>query len=77
MSKLNEIEIYEVGICYMSVCAPADWDEKDVENYANILSPSGVSHRWTKADEPFADGAPNPCWCDDSDKKRKHYLLSC
>jgi hypothetical protein len=74
VSKLDELDIYAIGKCYMSVCAPAEWSVEDVVTYANILHPS---HRWGLANEPFKDGSPNPCWCDDCDKKRKHYLLNC
>jgi hypothetical protein len=69
---MNEFEIYSEGLCYMSVCTTLD-DRDAIESRAGI---SGARRGWKIHDGAFANGAPNPCPCD-QDSSRMHYLLSC
>lgn len=73
---MNEVDIYSVGICYMSLCAPNGMTPQEIERQANEKHPSGVTHPWTIANEDFKDGAKNPHLCE-QDKGRLHYLLMC
>jgi hypothetical protein len=74
-TKTAAIELYSVGLCYASACAPGDAGRDDVEMAANRIAPTGIAP-WRVADEPFQDGAANPHACED-DETRKHWLLWC
>lgn len=77
IERATKIEIYAVGLCYMSVCVPGDMPIEEVEESANLQHPSGVSHKWSLNDKgQFADGTPMPCVCE-GNPTRRHYLLSC
>jgi len=66
--------VYSPGFCHLSVCTD---DTDDVMLAAvNASHPTGLSHGWTVADEPFHSGDPNPCPCNiDADKR--HVLVVC
>lgn len=70
------IDVYAIGLCNASVCAPKDAPLKNVEGAANRASPTGLDHGWEKADGPFKTGEPNPCPCN-HDPDRLHWLLVC
>ena len=74
---METIEIYSVGICYMSVCASNNISLDKIEMIANDRYPTEISHHWSIANEPFISGDPNPCPCDKFPDTRKHYLLHC
>lgn len=77
MTDNNDATIYAIGICYCSVCAPADMVVEEVERAVNRQRPSGVTMRWSLDDAgEFKNGEPNPCECN-HDSERMHYLLSC
>lgn len=71
-----EVEVYKVGLCYLSACAPKALDKPDVEMAVNDQSPTGLDHGWSVSDEPFSGGQTNPCECN-HDAARQHWLLSC
>lgn len=68
--------IYARGLVACSVCAPASLDRERVEFETNFINPTGITSRWTIADEAFNDGTPNPIQCL-HDPTRLHYLLTC
>lgn len=72
----GRVYLYAHGLVYTSACAPAAMPPEQVEAAVNIESPTGISSCWSLADEPFADGTPNPGPCDQG-PDRRHYLLSC
>ena len=73
----RDVHIYSSGLCFCSVCAPADMLIPDMLRQVNLSNPTGLSHGWEvdNADK-FSGGQPNPCACE-SDATRLHYLLSC
>jgi hypothetical protein len=72
------LDIYRVGLCAMSACAPIDMSREDIEGLANLLHPTGIASRWQISDsKTFSGGEPNPCPCNDHSTERQHYLLSC
>ena len=73
---LPDVVIYATGLVMSSVCAPSEMPVADVEDAVNRLSPTGISSRWSLADEAFASGEPNPTPCND-DPARQHHLLNC
>jgi hypothetical protein len=73
----DTVEIYSVGIVYMSVCASRLVPREEVERRANAQHPTGISSLWKISKNPtFADGAPMPHDCNVT-TGRVHYLLSC
>lgn len=66
--------VYSLGITHMSVCT-ADTDD-DMLAIVNAGYPTGLDHGWQIADEPFADGSPNPSPCG-HDPELRHVLLVC
>lgn len=73
---LKEVVVYASGMLFCSACAPAGMPADEVEDAVNAQNPTGIASRWKVADEPFADGAPNPPPCNDGPLKT-HWLLSC
>jgi hypothetical protein len=71
--KIGDVEIYTMGLCHASLCAPVEMSREDVLRHAG---PSGTSGGWVISDEPFADGAPNPSPCE-REPGRQHWLLVC
>ena len=39
---MSEINIYGVGLCYASVCAPKDMPVEEIERQLNEAHPTGV-----------------------------------
>jgi hypothetical protein len=70
----DEFTIYSTGVVYASVCSSLS--AEDTAQRLNTEMPSGVQP-WKLADEPFNNGAPNPCLCDRNPKTHKHYLFNC
>lgn len=75
MSELiakKRVNVYSVGMCYASVCAPQDMERDEVERQTNQAHPTGVGP-WHIADEPFHTGEANPhdAGCGN------HWLLVC
>jgi hypothetical protein len=71
------VDIYSVGLCYASVCAPANMSVEVLEHAVNIQTPTGIEARWRVAeDEAFADGTPMPCLCPGGED-HKHWLMVC
>lgn len=60
MTELREVNVYSVGLCHCSVCAPADMSRKDVEAMVNYLNPTGIQSKWVIDLSPtFLDGSEN------------------
>ena len=72
---MKDLEIYAWGLCHMSVCSKLTCEETVAG--ANQVHPTGISHPWQLADEPFKTGEPNPCPCNFYPETHKHYLLVC
>lgn len=72
----DAVEVYNVGLCYLSVCVPKDMPIERVEAAANVCEPTGVTP-WKKSDDAFKGGEVNPCPCNDKPNTHRHYLLSC
>lgn len=73
----REVQVYSTGLCFCSVCAPADMLIPDMLRQVNLSNPTGLDHGWEVDDAgEFASGHPNPCVCGNDDT-RLHYLLSC
>ena len=71
------IKIYAHGICSLSICAPKEMTELEIEDGVNSQCPTGISSRWEIAKEKkFITGEQMPCVCE-SDPTRKHWLLHC
>jgi hypothetical protein len=67
--------VYSIGFVYLSCCASESMGIEEVEEAVNARYPSGVTP-WRIADEPFKNGAPNPCECE-LDPSQQHWLLVC
>ena len=76
MSDRN-VYVYTSGLVSCSACAPADMPIDEVAREVNLQNPTGISSRWQAATEPFADGTPNPCPCNQHPVERVHYLFNC
>jgi hypothetical protein len=73
----ERIDVYSVGICCASACAPSAATREDVERAVNLTHPTGIRSRWTISDDPtFAGGEPMPHPCN-MDPGRRHWLLNC
>ena len=73
----NSIEVYAVGLCCASVCAPASLPRGDVETMVNIMEPTGIGSGWQISEHAtFKGGEPNPCPCQHN-PERQHWLLNC
>lgn len=71
------VVIYTQGLCYASVCAPAEMAADEVEAEVRRDHDSGTDGGWRRSiDETFKGGQPNPCQCD-QDPGRKHWLFVC
>lgn len=74
-----DVEVYSVGLCYLSACAPPDMSAEQVEKRVNEIYPTGIKSRWTIAeDELFANsdvknGGLTTC----ERGETRHWLLSC
>jgi hypothetical protein len=71
--KMSELVIYSTGLFCMSVCAPKDMSQEDVEVAANLAS---GTNRWKISDdECFAQGGKIPVQCEQNEN-RQHWLLN-
>lgn len=74
MYTIDDVFIIAEGICYMSVCVPADIDPNKIEG---LVTSSGTIRGWKiSEDEKFVSGQNNPCSCE-QEEDRLHYLLDC
>lgn len=74
---MSAVEVYSVGLCATSVCAPAALTPEQVEQEVNSISPTGLSSRWKIAHgDRFKGGEPMPNPCE-SNPDRQHWLLLC
>ena len=73
----HEVEVYSVGICAASVCAPKEMPIEEVVRRVNICCPTGITSDWEKSSDPtFKNGQSHPCECE-SDRNRQHWLMVC
>jgi hypothetical protein len=73
----HEVEVYSLGICAASVCAPKAMTCDEVIARVNVCCPTGISSDWQKSSDPtFKGGESHPCTCE-SDSTRQHWLLVC
>lgn len=73
-----KIDIYSMGPCAMSVCAPQGMTGAEVAAAANEKSPTGIQSQWAPSEDPtFQHGETNPCACNGEPLSRLHWLLSC
>ena len=70
------VSIYALGLIHCCVCAPKDMPLEEVEKSVNELHPTGIASSWSKSEDSFANGSPNPSPCE-KDKACVHYLMSC
>lgn len=76
--RTEEIEVYAIGMCYMSVCAPVEFTVDDIELIVNMRHPTSMDRKWMlSADAVYVYDRPNPCPCDANPLTKKHYLLDC
>lgn len=72
-SQEPKFEVYALGLCYASVCAPKDMPREEVEMRTQWAAPTGIGEGWKVADEPFSGGEANP-----HDRScGRHWLLVC
>lgn len=78
MDPENErVIVYGRGIVSASACAVDGTTREEIEAAVNARYPTGISSRWTLANEShFATGEPMPCPCN-SAPGRQHWLLHC
>ncbi len=81
LQQIDDGEIVRLaeGLCYASVCAPAQMSGDDASiAYSMKFGPAGTTRGWGLCDDPtFKDGQPNGCPCDQFPDQRRHWLLSC
>lgn len=73
----KQIEVYAVGLCYMSVCVLKGIPIESIEAVANAEHPVGPEYRWRHSKAKFNSGESNPCPCNEFPEQRLHYLLEC
>jgi hypothetical protein len=77
MSDEKKVDVYSVGICYMSICAEKSVSQRQIEIVANKEHPTGIKSRWSISKKgKFGDGSPMPKECEQW-PNRLHYLLNC
>lgn len=75
--KLKDDVLYllHMGIVHIAVCAPADWDEKRVQEETNAKDRPGTSaNEWVISESTDEQKTPVVC---PEDASRKHWLLNC
>ena len=62
-----EPEVVRYGALDMQVCVPAEWDDEQVQAFANLENPSGTSRGWRirEAGDPLLAGDPERADCTD------------
>lgn len=73
----GRVYIYGLELACASACAPAAMPADEVAAMVNSQSPTGISSPWQVAEDPFANGTPNPAPCDQDAGGRRHWLLEC
>ncbi len=75
MAESNgHLEVYSSGLFHCSVCTDIT-DREEILKILNKQFPCGTDNGWMHStDTHFAQGAPNPCPCDDQED-RMHYLM--
>lgn len=62
---MSRAVVTHIGMLDMQVCVPAEWTDKEVEEFANAANPAGGDLTWSMvpADSEFLAGDPvrNPC----------------
>jgi len=71
------VRAYEVGLCYMAVCASADLTPEEVEERVERLYEAGTTRGWVIHDGPFTTEEENGVRCNMETKGRRHWLLAC
>lgn len=73
--KIEDFEVYSIGLCFSSVCTSLTPAEAEVR--MNAEQPTGISSPWKISPrKTFASGHPNPCDCRER-PGHKHYLFEC
>ena len=67
--------VYSIGLCCASICS--NLPTEDVGAELNRQHPTGISSRWTLAQEKFRTGEDNPHPCERYPSTHKHYLFTC
>lgn len=75
MTAAHVFAAYSVGLVYASICTSLT-DEQATARL-NEQHPTGITSRWTVADEPFANGDPNPRPCNSHPDTHRHLLFTC
>lgn len=75
---MNKVDIYSIGIVYLSACAEDSLSIEEITTEVNKLHPTKISSKWTLSeDKTFKDGiSTNPCKCNQH-SNRLHYLFTC
>ena len=75
------VSIYSEGICFISVCAPADMPREVVERVVNLKQPTGIASKWRVSTSKWRkdgvevnDSMPREC---EKDCTRRHWLMEC
>jgi hypothetical protein len=77
MTKPTKIEIYQVGLLYLSVCAPEGMKRDEVEKQTNKSHPFGTVQGWKIDEDNFVDGTKNGAKISCCRGNTRHWLLSC
>jgi hypothetical protein len=71
----SPVQFLGIGICYASVCVPAEMPVEEVVAGANRLNHPGIGCGWQlSGNEKFSSGETHPCPCAE-DAGRVHRLL--
>lgn len=73
----HRVDVYAVGLCYASACAPKDMPPELVERAVNLAHPTGVGPWTLSRDAEWASGDDQPSPCEREPGKRVHFLLEC
>lgn len=75
---MQDVEVYNNGILYCSVCAPKDMPVEDVVRRVNEVNTAGTMQGWGLDDSgQWASGAPMLSPCTDKPDTHTHYLMAC
>jgi hypothetical protein len=75
ISENPDFTAYAVGFVFASVCTSLT--DAEATERLNLVHPTGISSRWSIADEPFRTGEPNGCPCNDRPDTHRHILFAC
>jgi len=74
---MEDIEVYSIGIVYLSVCAKNTKSIEEITEFVNDNHPTGIESNWVKSEDThFKGGQTNPCTCE-RDDTRQHFLFNC